>query len=187
MLVNDIDALADRIAETAAQLDVATHRLLTDIRLFDERGGWGRQGAISCSQWLSWRCGIGLGPAREKLRVAQALGRLPLIDAAFAQAEISYSKIRAITRVATRDTEAQLLQLARHSTAAQMEKMCRLYRQTQQQPRRPSGPPALPFTLRLSCVGVAKMCVFELLGDECRQAFRGIDSRKRPKAEDPAV
>src|SRR5262245_59403700 len=175
MLVNDIDALPDRIAETTAQLDLATHRLLTDIRLFDERGGWGRQGAISCSQWLSWRCGIGLGPAREKLRVAQALGRLPLIDAAFAQAEISYSKIRAITRVATRDTEAQLLQLARHSTAAQMEKMCRLYRQTQQQPRRPSGPPARYLRVRETDDGLVRIEV-QLPPEQAARLLKACDS-----------
>src|SRR5262245_27324225 len=90
MLANDIDALADRIAETAAQLDAATHRLLTDIRAFDQRGGWGRQGALSCAHWLSWRCGIALGAAREKVRVAQALGKLARIDAALARGEISF-------------------------------------------------------------------------------------------------
>jgi len=135
MQENHIDALADRIAEAAAQLDAATHRLLTDIRVFDEQEGWGRQGALSCAHWLNWRCGIALGAAREKVRVAHALGGLPLIDDALRLGQISFSKVRAMTRIATPENEAQLLELARHSTAAQLEKICRLSRQAQ--PRDP--------------------------------------------------
>src|SRR6266496_1970069 len=96
---NEIDALADRIAETAAMLDAATHRLLTDLRRFDQEKGWARQGALSLAYWLSWRCGIALGAAREKVRVAQALGGLPLLDDALRQGQLSYSKVRAMTRV----------------------------------------------------------------------------------------
>ena len=136
MHANDIDALADRIAETAAQLDAGTHRLLTDIRVFDQQEGWGRQGALSCAHWLGWRCGIALGAAREKVRVAHALGGLPLIDDALRLGQISFSKARAMTRIATQENETQLVELARHSTAAQLERFCRLYRQTQ--PRDPA-------------------------------------------------
>ena len=68
-----IDALADDIAEVAAQVDAAIHRLLVLIREFDRAGGWHRQGALSCAHWLSWRIGLGPGPAREKVRVAHAL------------------------------------------------------------------------------------------------------------------
>ncbi|HKA87360.1 MAG TPA: DUF222 domain-containing protein [Haliangiales bacterium] len=134
---DDIDALADRIAETAAMLDAATHRLLTDLRRFDEQEGWARQGALSCAHWLGWRCGIALGAAREKLRVAQALARLPLIDAALRDGELSFSKARAMTRIATPENEANLLEIACHATAAQLEKICRLYRQVQ--PRDPAA------------------------------------------------
>ena len=136
MHANEIDALADRIAETATQLDAATHRLLTDIRIFDQQEGWGRQGALSCAHWLGWRCGIALGAAREKVRVAHALGGLPLIDDALRLAQISFSKVRAMTRIATPENEAQLVELARHSTAAQLERICRLTRGTQ--PRDPA-------------------------------------------------
>ena len=108
-----IDTLAERIAETAALLDCATHRLLTDIRLFDEAEGWGRAGALSCAHWLNWRVGIALGAAREKVRVARALGTLPLIDEALSRGEFSYSKVRAMTRVASRENEAKLCELAR--------------------------------------------------------------------------
>jgi uncharacterized protein DUF222 len=97
----DIDTLADRIAATAASIDAATHTFLTDLREFDERGGWDVQGAQSCAAWLSWRCGLAPGAAREKVRVAKALAGLPLIDEELRQGRISFSKVRAMTRVAT--------------------------------------------------------------------------------------
>ncbi len=134
-----IDAMADDIAEMAAHIDAATHRLLVLIREFDRAGGWHQQGAQSCAHWLSWRIGLGLGPAREKVRVARKLAELPLFDEAFRRGELSYSKLRAMTRVATSSNEAELLDLARCSTAAQLERICRFYcqarRQTGQDPR----------------------------------------------------
>lgn len=123
-----IDKMADEIAAMAAHIDAATQRLLTLLREFDQCGGWFEQGAISCAQWLSWRIGMSLGTAREKMRVAHKLAELPAIDAAFAHGQISYSKVRAVTRVATADSEALLLQMAQQMTAAQLEKTCRLYR-----------------------------------------------------------
>jgi hypothetical protein len=121
--------LADEIAELAAHLDSATQRLLTCIRAFDESGEWERQGAVSCAHWLSWRVGLDLVTAREKVRVARALGALPKIDRALERGEISYAKVRAITRVATAANEETLLQYARHATGAQLDRICRLYRQ----------------------------------------------------------
>src|SRR5829696_906085 len=91
--------LADEIARMAAQLDAATHRLLGCIRRFDDSGEWNRQGLVSCAHWLSWRIGLDLGTAREKVRVARALGDLPRIDDALRQGVLSYAKVRAVTRV----------------------------------------------------------------------------------------
>src|SRR4030095_17248298 len=109
-----IDRLAYESAEMAAHIDAATHRLLSRIREFDEELGWAAYGARSCARWLSWRVGLDLATAREKVRVARALGQLPLTDAAFSRGELSYAKVRAITRVAKADTEHRLLELARH-------------------------------------------------------------------------
>ncbi len=128
-----IDALADDIAEMAAHIDAATHRLLVLIREFDRAGGWAQQGALSCAHWLSWRIGLGLGPAREKVRVAHKLAELPLLDEAFRRGELSYSKVRAMTRVASSSNEAELIDLARCSTAAQLERICRFYCQARRQ------------------------------------------------------
>src|SRR5262245_4145371 len=97
----DSELLGDEIATLAARLSVATHRLLTCIRRFDEAGGWHQQGAQSCAHWLGWRIGLDSTTAREKVRIARALGGLPRIDQAFAAGRLSYAQVRAVTRVAT--------------------------------------------------------------------------------------
>src|SRR5207244_3156157 len=94
----ELDRLGDEIAELSAHLDAATARLLDLIREFDARGGWSN-GFRSCAEWLSWRVGLAPGAAREKVRVARALGALPLLARALASGEVSYSKIREVTRV----------------------------------------------------------------------------------------
>lgn len=124
----DTERLADEIAELAAHLDAATHQLLTLIGRFDESEAWGDQGALSCAHWLSWRIGLDLGAAREHVRVARALRSLPLIDDALRRGQVGYSKVRALTRVATPESEGALLDMARSSTASQLERICRGYR-----------------------------------------------------------
>ena len=89
---------------------------------------WGAWGLASCAHWLNWRCGIGLNAAREKVRVAHTLKLLPLISASFATGELSFSKVRAVTRIADPENEKELLDLARYATAAQVEKLVRAYR-----------------------------------------------------------
>jgi len=107
-----LERLGDQIAELAAHLDAATARLLDLIREFDARGGWGN-GFRSCAHWLAWRIGLELGAAREHVRVARALGSLPRLREALARGELSYSKIRALTRIATPETEERLLAVGR--------------------------------------------------------------------------
>src|SRR5215468_8177005 len=112
MHMRSVDQLADEIAELSAHLEAATARLLDLIREFDARGGW-NTGFRSCAAWLSWRVGLDPGAAREKVRVARALGALPLLSDALSRGEVSYAKVRALTRVATPATEARLLAVAR--------------------------------------------------------------------------
>ena len=123
-----VEELGQEIAELAVHLDAATHRLLECIRQFDAECGWEPQGAVSCAHWLSWRIGLDPATAREKVRVARALGNLPAIDAALKSGQLSYAKVRALTRVATPETEAKLLAAALYSTGAQLERLCRGYR-----------------------------------------------------------
>ena len=127
------EALGDRIAEQAYHLDAAMHRLLTDLRAFDAANHWADAGARSCASWLSWRVGWDPGTAREHLRVARALGELPRIDAALREGRLSYSKVRALTRVATPAIEMALLEDAHCTTAAQLEIICRALRSVQRQ------------------------------------------------------
>ncbi|HVT06967.1 MAG TPA: DUF222 domain-containing protein [Polyangia bacterium] len=120
--------LGEEIAALATQVNRATHGLLTRIRRFDEVEGWGEQGAKSCAHWLTWRIGLDPGTAREKVRVARALGTLPKLDEAFATGTLSYAKVRAVTRIATPQTEDHVLQVAMATTGAQLERICRRLR-----------------------------------------------------------
>lgn len=128
-MTEDLLILGELIAEQAAHMDAAQHRLLTNIRQFDERGGWAS--AISCAHWLAWRVGWTLGTAREHVRVAKALGTLPHIDEALRLGQVSYCKVRAMTRVATPENEQVLLMDAKLTTGSQLERICRKYKQLQ--------------------------------------------------------
>src|SRR5512132_3939068 len=84
----EMDRLGDEIALLSAHLEAATGRLLDLIREFDARGGWGN-GFRSCAHGLSWRVGLDLGAARERVRVARALGTLPMMAGALSRGELS--------------------------------------------------------------------------------------------------
>src|SRR5438105_5320870 len=123
----ELDRLGDEIAELSAHLDAATARLLDLIREFDARGGW-NNGFSCCAAWLTWRVGLAPGAAREHVRVARALGALPLLAQALARAELSYSKVRALTRVATPETEERLLAVGHAGTTEHVERIVRGWR-----------------------------------------------------------
>ena len=123
----DLDRLGDQIAELSARIDAATYELLCHLHQFNQQHGW--EGFRSCAHWLNWRTGLDLGAAREKLRVAAALAELPHISAAMACGRLSYSKVRALSRVASPATEARLLAVACGATAAQVERLVRGWRQ----------------------------------------------------------
>ena len=118
--------LGDRIAELSARIQAATHELLVLIREFDEQEGW--DGCLSCAQWLSWRAGLSPGAAREHVRVARALGKLPRLSDAMRRGKVSYSKVRAVTRVATPENEQTLLDVALAGTAEHVERIARAWR-----------------------------------------------------------
>jgi len=119
-----LDELGERIATLAAQISAATYELLIMLRDFDERGGWNR-GFRSCAGWLGWRLGLDAGAAREKVRVARALAALPRLSDAMRRGQVSYSKVRALTRIATPANEGDLVSFARAGTAAHVERLVR--------------------------------------------------------------
>ncbi|MEZ4414983.1 MAG: DUF222 domain-containing protein [Gemmatimonadota bacterium] len=123
--LDELEALSDEIASLAAQIASATHRQLTLIAEFDRRRGWELSGHVTCAHWLAWRTGIDLGAAREKVRAARALTSLPEIRGAMARGELSFSKVRALTRVADSNSESELLEVALSSTAHQLERVVR--------------------------------------------------------------
>ena len=122
---DEAERLGDDIAELAARIQAATYELLVMIRAFDEREGW--SGFKSCAHWLNWRTGLALGAAREKVRVARALGDLPLLSEAMQRGRISYSKVRAMTRVATPANENRLLDFPLCAPASYVERLARAW------------------------------------------------------------
>jgi len=127
---NTAQILGDRIVSLYANINLATYHLLVLIGEFEENNFGEQQGFVTTAHWLNYSCGIGLIAAREKVRVAMALRGLPKVAQCFSQGSVSYSKVRALTRVADADNEQSLLDIARHATAAQAERIFRQYKQT---------------------------------------------------------
>lgn len=115
------DQLAERVVGYASQIAAMTAQFLDLLVEFDKRGAWNGEGIRSCAHWLSWRTGLSIRAAQEHLRIAHALVGLPKLHTAFAHGELSYSKVRALTRVATPGREQELLNVALSATAAQVE------------------------------------------------------------------
>lgn len=125
--------LEHQMRQLAGHLAAATASFLVMVGEYDERGAWSDWEALSCAHWLSWRCGVGMVAAREQVRVARALRSLPTVTAKFLAGEVSYSKVRAITRVAHGNNEADLVDMAQWGTAAQIERACAALRRSQEQ------------------------------------------------------
>jgi len=120
-----IDDLDRTIVTLAARINAETYELLVLIREFDERAGWLKWGLGNCAEWLHYRCDFSMNAAREKVRVAHALKTLPGVAAAFSSGELSYSKVRAMTRVSGSHNEEELLSFALKTTTARVEERCR--------------------------------------------------------------
>ena len=124
-----LERLEAQICELAGHLAAATCRFLVLLGDFDARRGWASWEMGSCAQWLSWKCQMSSGTAREHVRVARALRDLPVIRARFAAGRLSYAKVRALTRIATAATEAGLAEIAGPMTGNQLERFARAHRQ----------------------------------------------------------
>ena len=179
--MNNVEELGEEIASLSAHLDAATHRLLECIRRFDQEGGWHDQGAISCAHWLSWRVGWDPGTAREKVRVARALGTLPAIDDALRTGTLSYAKVRALTRVATPEVEENLLKMALIATGAQLERICRGYRVVMEGERGPRAEERSVYRRVLPGGMVRLEMVLE--PDEADLILRAVDRAREVRAQ----
>lgn len=119
-----LERLELQITSFAGRLAAAQARWLVWIGAYDRREGWRHWQAKSCAHWLNWRCGVSMRTAREHVRVARRLEHLPLVRQRFLSGALSYSKVRAVSRVATEFNETELVELAELSTASQVERLC---------------------------------------------------------------
>jgi hypothetical protein len=124
----NLDALETEICHLAGHLAAATCQFLVLLGEFDAREGWASWDMPSCAAWLSWKCQMSSGTAREHVRVARAIRSLPVIRGEFSAGRLSYAKARALTRIATEETETDLVELATPMTANQLERFARAHR-----------------------------------------------------------
>ena len=122
------DQLANKITTLAGHINAANYRFLKLIAEFDRRKAWEGPGIRSCAYWLHWQCGIAMNAAREKVRVAKSLEGLPKINRHFEKGQLSFSKVRAMTRVATAENESYLVNIAEHGTTHHIEILSRAFR-----------------------------------------------------------
>jgi hypothetical protein len=125
-----VETLTTEIIDLCADIHRAEYRLLALIRKLDALEGWSAE-MPSCAHWLNVRCGLDLVTAREKVRVAHALADLPVVDEAFQAGRLSYSKVRAVTRIATPASQDELVEFAAATTAAHVEQYVRSQRQAE--------------------------------------------------------
>jgi hypothetical protein len=122
------ERLEAEITEYAAHFAAAECRWLLLVAEYDRRRAYESWGCISCAYWLSWHCGLDLRSARDRVRVARSLEHLPHVREAFAAGRISYSKARAITRIASPATEKDLVMMAEHAPTGHVERIVRGFR-----------------------------------------------------------
>src|SRR4051794_20941915 len=120
-MVESIGPLAREIVSLAADIESAMCRWLVLVGEFDAREGWAADGCVSCAQWIAWKCGLGGEAARERVRIARRLRELPATRAAFSRSELTYSKVRAITRIENIEHEPEIVEIAQNATASQLE------------------------------------------------------------------
>jgi hypothetical protein len=123
-----LERLEARLCELAGHLAAATCQFLLLVAEFDQRQGWADWQLPSCAAWLAWKCQLAPGTAREQVRVARSMAEYPLIRSEFAAGRLSYAKVRALTRIVTQETEADLVQMATPMTAGQLERFAQAHR-----------------------------------------------------------
>jgi hypothetical protein len=144
----DDDELVDEICTWAGRVAAGTAHLLALVAELDRREAWVGTGLLSCAHWLSWRIGLSLGTAREWVRVARRLEELPEVSQAFSAGRMSWSQARAVSRVAEVGDAVDWVELARYSTAAQLEKLARGVRRARLVEQAQADPEATAWSLR---------------------------------------
>src|SRR3954454_9187968 len=132
-----VSELGKSLVEGRRRLDAGEAAWLAQLVEFDRAGLWALDGHTSCVSWLVQHCGLRRSTAKEKLRVGYELARRPVIAEALATGDLSYSKIRAITRItmADEETDRVLVDTAKSVTATDMDKVARHYELIEEQER----------------------------------------------------
>ena len=115
-----ISSLRVELVDLGARFSRGQRELVRIAAALDESGEWALDGAKTCAHWIAEALDIEVCTAREWLRIGHALNELPLTDAAFASGDLSYSKIRAVTRIAEPENEAELVDIARRVAAGKL-------------------------------------------------------------------
>jgi len=126
----EIEELDAAIGKLSRQMNACNYQLMVMLREFDERAGWLKWSFTDCVSWLRWRCDLSANAARDKMRVAHALKTLPAMSKAFESGALSYSKVRSLTRIATVETEEELIDMALKLSSAHVEAHCRQRKNT---------------------------------------------------------
>jgi hypothetical protein len=142
------EQLAEDICTWAGRVAAGEAELLRWIAEFDRREAWAGVGLLSCAHWLTWRIGLSPGAARERVRIARALDGLPVLAQAFRSGRLSYSQVRALTKVATPEDQQRWVELARTATAAQLERLVRGVRRATKPERDTADPEMAAWTMR---------------------------------------
>ncbi len=151
-------------------------KLCEMIRAFDEARGWERDGQCSCKQWLSFRTGMAMSTAYDHVRVARKLAQLPVIDEAFAKGQLSYSKVRAMTRVADESNDRELMEAGCQMSGAELELHCRGLRLREQ--GRGERPPERTFRQRTLGDGSVELRI-HIGADEAELVMKTLREVKR--------
>ena len=132
-----VSELGRSLIDGRRRLDAGEAEWLGWLVEFDRSGEWSLDGHLSCVAWLVDYCGLARTTAKERLRIAYELDRRPIIASSFASGELSYSKLRAITRITNVDEETDqiLVETARSVTAADLDKVARHYELIEEQER----------------------------------------------------
>ena len=120
--------LFDEVRSVLSQTQALQYRLAALLRELDRREHVDGK-PVRLTRWLHHTFGFTFGTAREKVRTARALGALPHIDEAFKDGRLSSSQVRALTRVATPENEADLLEKTVRLSAEGVEHVVRRMKQ----------------------------------------------------------
>jgi hypothetical protein len=122
LLTVDDERLEAELVELAADITAGMARWFDLIALYDDRKIWQQWECRSMATWLASHVGVSLITARQYVHVAHAIQRFSILKAEFAAGRLSYSRVRAVVRCVTPETEVAMVAMAKHATAPQLER-----------------------------------------------------------------